>query len=373
MHVWCRIVSLALLLSAGARGAQLSALDQALTAGQAIVTPLSLNSSGQPIAAVQFDMQWDAGLGLHVIAGDQLRQASKVLYSAPVGPQTIRCLVVGINQISIADGDLLRIFVSANSAAAVGAAQIRITNAVAASPNGTAIPLDAAPINVQILDGASAQSLPQEAVLNAASMSPGPLSPGEMITIFGFDALPNASLKINDTQAPILYVDDSQINAIVPFGLDVTSPANVEVSNEQQVARTTVPVAPITPAIFTTTSTGLGPGKITNEDGSENSFDNPASPGSVVAVYGTGFGVLQQPVTDGQVTGDENPTAMPVVAAVAGFPADVIYAGATPGNMAGLIQIRLRLPAQLMHNSIAPVQLNIAGADTPQGVTVAVQ
>ena len=207
----------------------------------------------------------------------------------------------------------------------------------------------------------------------AASFSPGPLSPGEIITLLGFNALPSVSVEINGTPAPILYAGANQINAIVPFGLDLTSPASLQMNGQNQNVKLALPVAAASPAIFTQNGSGLGSGAILNADYSVNSFANPARRGSTVMIYGTGFGTLSSPVTDGQVVVGANLTTASVTATVAGFPAQVSYAGAAPGLIAGLTQINVLLPDRLVHNLIAPVVLNISGSSTINGVTVAIQ
>jgi len=352
---------------------QLSAPDQTLNPGQALITSLSLASAGQTIAAIQFDLQWDPAVSLQITAGDQLRASSKVPYVVSLTPQSVRCLVAGLNQTAIADGELLKLFLSAGPAASSETAMLRITNISAADPNASPIVVDATPIKVQIQNGTATQLLPGNAVLNAASLSPGPLSPGEVITLFGFNAAAPVSLRIDGTEAPILYAGAAQINAVVPFGLDLSSPATIELKNPSQTLTTALPVAAATPAIFTLNSTGLGPGAILNQDYTPNSANNPALAGSTIMIYGTGFGPLQSPVVDGQVAGAANSTAGPVTATIAGFPATVLYAGAAPGLIAGVIQINVKLPPQLNHNLAASVQLNASGSSTVSGITVAVQ
>jgi uncharacterized protein (TIGR03437 family) len=367
------ILFLIVVASCSGQTAQLSAPDQGLNPGQAVVASFSLVSEGQTIAAVQFDLASDPPIGLQVTAGDQLRAASKIPYVVSTAPQKLRCLIVGLNETTIANGELLKLFLSANPASAAGAAQLRITNVVAANPAGLSVALNAVPVNVQIQNGTFGPLLPANAVLNAASLSPGPLSPGEIITLLGFNALPTVSVRINDSPAPILYAGANQINAIVPFGLDLTSAASLEVKSANQIVTMTLPVAAASPGIFTVACTGLGTGIILNEDYTPNSFANPARPGSVIMVYGTGFGTLSSPLSDGQTAAAANPTTLPVVATVTGLPAAVLYVGAAPGFIAGLTQINVQLPAGATHNFIAPLALTVSGLSTVNGATVAIQ
>jgi uncharacterized protein (TIGR03437 family) len=366
-------LSLFVLVSSYCQTATLSVPDQTLNPSQSTIISLSLDTASQSIAAIHFDLQWDQAVGLHLTAGDQLLAAAKAPYSTSLGPHALRCLIVGMNQTALADGELLKMFLSVDPGAPPGTAQVAITNVGASDRYGGAVSMSAAPIRIQIQNGTAGSILNASSVVNAASLSPGPLSPGEIITIFGFYALPSVTLQIGVTAAPVLYADASQVNAIVPFGLDLASTATVQLMSPMQTLSVPLPVAPVTPGIFTANGSGLGPGAVLNEDLTINSFDNPARPGSIIMVYGTGFGVLQSPFSDGQVVADSNPTAASVFATVAGTPADVLSAGSAPGLVAGVTQVNIRLPAVIVHNPSAPLTLTVSGSKTPAGTTVAIQ
>jgi uncharacterized protein (TIGR03437 family) len=353
--------------------ATLSAPVQSLSPGQSAAVSLSLASAAQSIAAIQFDLQSYPSLALQATAGDQLRPASKILYFASIGPRALRCLIVGMNQTAIADGELLKVFLSVDPAASQGVVQVSIANVIASDPNGFSVRVAASAIGVQIQTGAFAKVLPANAVLNAATLSPGPLSPGEIITIFRWNSLPIGSLTIAGMPAPVLYSGVTQINAVVPFALDPTQPATLEVQDHNGAASASLPAAAVRPGIFTTNGSGLGPAAVLNEDYTVNSFANPARPGSVIMIYGTGFGTLQAPVTDGQAATAIDPASAVVTANLAGMPAEVLYAGSAPGLIAGVTQINIRLPGGISHNSSASLTLNVLGSSTPSGTTVAIQ
>lgn len=370
-----RRFSIPLLLIACSYGqsTRIFAPDQTLNPGQSTITSLSLISAGQSIAAIQFDLEWDKALGLHLTAGGQLWGAAKIPYSTSFGSQKQRYLVAGMNQTAIADGELLKMFLSVDPSAALGSTQVAITNVIASDPNGMAVPVSAASIHVQIQSGIAVSVLSPNAVVNAASLSPGPLSPGEIITLFGFYALPSVAVRIGGTAVPVLYADASQVNAIVPFGLDLSSTATLELKSTGQTFTMTMPVASASPGVFTANGSGLGSGAILNEDFTVNSFDNPAHPGSIITVYGTGFGSLQAPVVDGQVAGTSNSTAGSVSATIAGIPAEVLYAGSVPGLVAGVTQINVRVPVGVVHNPNTPLILTVSGSSTQPATTVTVQ
>jgi uncharacterized protein (TIGR03437 family) len=164
------------------------------------------------------------------------------------------------------------------------------------------------------------------------------------------------------------------VNAIVPFGVDLTAPVTVEVrSRARQIALVSVPSAITAPAIFTQTATGTGPGAILNQDLTVNSFANPAPRNSIIMVYGTGFGALNPPAIDGQIATAADDTMLPVTATIGGIPADVTYAGAAPGLIAGAVQINVRIPDAATADLSASISLSVGSTTTPAGVTVSIQ
>jgi hypothetical protein len=129
------------------------------------------------------------------------------------------------------------------------------------------------------------------AVLNAASLLPGPISPGVLISIFGSEIGPATpvNLRLNssgsvdtllaDTRvlvdglaSPLISVQARQINTVVPYR--VAGRATYVVEVEFQGVRSkgfVVTGAGSSPAVFTRDSSGKGPGAILNEDGTRNS------------------------------------------------------------------------------------------------------
>jgi uncharacterized protein (TIGR03437 family) len=275
----------------------------------------------------------------------------------------------------LSDGELLKLFVIVDNAAASGSAQVRLTNTVATDPSGNAIPMAPTTFAIDIQgSGGTFISVPAGGLLNAASLLPGPISPGEIVTLLGgLPVDPKAALLFNGVAAPLLYAGVDQVNAIVPFGLDLSAPATLEVRIGNSPLKISLPVAPTTPAIFTQGNAGYGPGAILNQDYSLNSPANPASRGSVVMIYGTGFGALNPQPSDGQPVPGPASTISPVSATIGGVPATVIYAGAAPQLIAGLTQINVMVPDDIPPDPAAPVILKIGSSAVPAGVTVSIQ
>jgi uncharacterized protein (TIGR03437 family) len=352
--------------------AALSLANQTANPGQTVVAPVLLAAGGEAIAGIQFDLQWDPSLAVQVGPAVTPGQSFKVLYTSSPTPGVLRCLIVGANQNSLADGAMIQLFVAPVGGASPGLAQVSLTNAVAASATGDTIPIPSIVATVQIQNGASV-TLPAASVLNAASLLSGSVAPGEIITVLGLIP-PAPTLLFNGIQSPLLYSGSGQVNAIVPFGLDVSAPADLRIlSGNQTVAEGSIPVAEVAPAIFTQSGTGAGPGAVLNQDFSLNSFSNPAAANSIVMIFGTGFGLMQSPLHDGQIAAGAVPLALPVSATIGGMPAPVVYAGSAPSLVAGLTQINVQVPQGLPSNSSTPIMLSIGSGTAPAGVTVFVR
>lgn len=352
--------------------ATLSIANQTANQGQTAVAPILFSAAGQTIAALQFDLQWDPVLAVQVAPGITAGQGFKVLYPATPAPGVLRCLVVGANQNALADGAVLELFITAGVGAFPGAAQVSLTNVVASDDSGEPVIIQPASATVQIQNG-STLAFPAASVLNGASLLAGPVAPGEIVTLLDlFPASP--TVLFNGVQAPVIYSGTGQVNVIVPFGLDLSGPVDVQIASQNiTVAEQSIPVAQAAPAIFTQTGTGAGPAAALNQDFSANSFSNPAPAGSILMVYGTGFGVTQPALLDGQVASGPAALVLPVTATVGGVTATVVNAGAAATQIAGLTQINIQVPDGLPSNPNTTISLTVGSATTTSGVTVSIR
>lgn len=365
---------LACLACAPGYAAVLSAPGQTGSPGQPVTTSFSFTSEGMTISALQFDLEWDPALDVKVVLGKQLRQSAKFLYTAQVGTRSLRCLIASAARDPLPDGELLILFLIIDANASPGLAQVRVNNTSASGPDGKAVPLGSFPANVQIQQsGQEVQLVRSDGVLNAASLLPGPISPGEIITLLGSLPASDVTLTFNGTPAPILFNGLNQVNAVVPFGLDLSGPANLQVRRQGQLlAEISLPVSPVSQAIFTPYG-GSGAGAVLNQDYSLNSAANPASSGSIIMIYGTGFGAMDPTPVDGQLVSGLATTVLPVTASIAAVPADVVYAGAAPGLVAGVVQVNVRIPQGITPGPLTPVSLQVGGVSSAPGVTISIQ
>jgi uncharacterized protein (TIGR03437 family) len=165
----------------------------------------------------------------------------------------------------------------------------------------------------------------------------------------------------------------------VPYELAVNSDTHVRVQYQgNQSAVITLPVLATHPGIFAVDSSGTGQGAILNEDGSYNSATQPAPRGSVIVLFGTGAGQTDPPGQDGKLNEAPLPTpAQPVYVYIYGKKAEILYAGAAPGFVAGALQVNARVPQDIPAGSALPVWLLVGdllvGGMLQEGVTIAIR
>ncbi len=113
---------------------------------------------------------------------------------------------------------------------------------------------------------------------------------------------------------------------------------------------------------------------IRNQDSLLNTGLNPAARGSTVSLWATGGGLTSPPSADGVIAGSgPSQLALPVSVTMGGVPAEVIYAGAAPGQVSGMLLVKARVPLNVALAVDVPVQLQVGDAVSPPGVTMAVR
>lgn len=239
--------------------------------------------------------------------------------------------------------------------------------------------------------GSTAPSI--SVVVNAASYGQGAISPGQLVAVFGSNLGPGVpagllltatgmvSTAIGDSEvlfdgvaSPLIYTSAGQVNAVAPFGLS-GSTTQVQVQFQGQVSDPVpVSVAPAKPGIFSLDGSGAGQAAILNQDGSVNSADHPAPPGSIITLWATGAGQLAPPGIDGAVTtaGNLPVPVLPVTAQIGGQATEVLYAGGAPGIVAGVIQVNLRVPRGSVAGAAISLLLSVGGSASQNGLTVAI-
>jgi uncharacterized protein (TIGR03437 family) len=251
-----------------------------------------------------------------------------------------------------------------------------------------------------------------QSIANGASFQPA-FSPESMVTIFGTGfqtsgrqrtaglgdyvngAYPTelgcVSVEVTGpgltqpVQLPIAYVSFGQINAQMPeFSgagpVTLTVTLNPGVDGVNSAVATLNSLQSFAPAFFVIpNSTSIAAEQAVSgapvADPSLVPGASPASPGDIVALYGTGFGDVSPAAAAGQLaTGIANLTNS-ITVTIGGVTvpsSDIWYAGLSPGSISGLYQFNVQIPAGTPSGDV-PVAISIGGVQTQAGTTIPIQ
>ena len=230
-----------------------------------------------------------------------------------------------------------------------------------------------------------------DGVVNSASFASGPVAPGEIISILGAGlgpetpargavdpdtgrlpvALENVSVLLDGEPIPLLYVQEEQIYAQVPYEIAGRSDVRLAISyGGIDSPRATLAVSPARPALFLIA--GSRSAIILNEGGQFNSASQPARLGESVILFGTGQGETSPPIGTGQtspVMGAHRIEDVSVT--IGGSAAEVISAGMAP-DLVGVFLIQVRTPDTATTGEETPVSVTIQGESSPTDVVMSV-
>jgi uncharacterized protein (TIGR03437 family) len=164
---------------------------------------------------------------------------------------------------------------------------------------------------------AATQTVPLACVGNAATFATGAVAPGEIVTLFGNGLGPqqgvqltaslqgpfptradNVEVTFDGEPAPLLWVQDAQINLAVPWSVAGPATEVCAANLNVQTSCLTWPVAEAAPGVFTVDGTYAA---ALNQDGTVNSAANPAQLNSIVSIFATGLGPISPPQADGSL------------------------------------------------------------------------
>jgi uncharacterized protein (TIGR03437 family) len=174
------------------------------------------------------------------------------------------------------------------------------------------------------------------------------LGPGSLVIVDAFPlptTLGGTSVRVAVGQTAVdalmVYTIAGQVAAILPsstptgagtltvsFGGQASPPLAVRVERSRF-------------GIFTLNQAGSGPGIFTDPANAVNTLVQPAQPGAVWVIWGTGIGPVTGDESGGPLPGDL--AELDVVVLVGGQPAEILYRGRS-GCCAGLDQIAFRVP-----------------------------
>ncbi len=251
-------------------------------------------------------------------------------------------------------------------------------------------------VSFTVVQGLAKPTIVTGGILNAASFKGGPVAPGEIVTIYGTlmgpeeiktleltgdrlgitDTLSGTRVLFDGQPAPLIYTTEKQLSAIVPYEAEgkTTTKVKVEYLNGQS-DETEIAVAPAAPAVFTQNASGSGLGAILNQDNSLNAATNGAQRNSIIQIFATGGGQTNPAGQTGRLAGTPLRVfpAGRVMVRINNIDAPVVYSGAAPGLIQGLIQINARVPATAPLGNAVPIVVRINNVDSPAGVTVAIR
>jgi xylan 1,4-beta-xylosidase len=208
-------------------------------------------------------------------------------------------------------------------------------------------------------------------IVNAASFASQALAPGSIVTIWGANfttqtlqpgsfPLPTTfggvTVIANDIAMPLLYVSPNQINAQLPYSMAMGNATLVVRSGPNVSAPMPFTVTAASPGIFVTPT---GSAIAVNQDGSLNIMRG-APVGSVISVYMTGQGAVDNPVPDGTAAPltPLSRATLPASVTVGGLPATFQFLGLAPGY-AGILQANVVIPSGAP--GVSQIVITIAG------------
>jgi|GEM_PF-5312732 len=238
---------------------------------------------------------------------------------------------------------------------------------------------------VSLIFTASVEAQPTIAeggVVNAASLQPGPLSPGQMVAIQGEGlgpeepvagvadgdgllptTLAGVQAMIGGQAAPLLMAGEKEVRAQAPYELDPGAVVEIQVIFDGAASNVVeAEVAVVTPEIFREQS-GRPVAATVRPDGTLVLPGRPVEPGGRLMLFATGGGHTEPPSDTGRVARPPYPTPSErVTLRIGGVVAELEYAGSAPGY-AGLLQLNTIVP-----ESVAPAAADTAGEEMEQNL-----
>jgi uncharacterized protein (TIGR03437 family) len=228
----------------------------------------------------------------------------------------------------------------------------------------------------QVAPPAPVVAPPTLSALNAASLAQGPVAPGEILVLFGDGLGPStgvagapdasgllptlvagAEVLFDGIPAPVLYAQYGQINVQAPYAIAGNATTHAEVFYQGKSAGTVdLAVAAANPALYPV---------VVNQDGSLNTESSPAPRGTIVAFFATGEGLTDGANISGMAAQAPYPRPRQTVAVtMGGISADLLYAGAAPGQV-GELQVNARVPGGFLPTGQVAVQLSVGVFNAP--------
>lgn len=237
--------------------------------------------------------------------------------------------------------------------------------------------------------------LTADAVVNSASLKPGPLAPGTLISINGRQLseaeesaeddgehslpteLAGVQVMLDGRPLPLISVSPSQIRAQLPYTLSGTESSLLVrrgAANETTITTNAaaISITPVSPGIFAFGGSEPRSGVLlhdkglTTVSGSPVTTDDPVRPGEAVTVWATGLGAVNS--ADPNETAEagqpyaaaDSETQMPVEAYLNGQPLPVLHAGLAQ-NAVGIYEVQILMPTSFPSGPLASLTISQGG------------
>jgi uncharacterized protein (TIGR03437 family) len=188
--------------------------------------------------------------------------------------------------------------------------------------------------------------------------------------------LAGLEVLVNEQPVPLFFVSPGQINFQIPPDSPASGALDILVqrrSTGQVLAAGAVQMNEVSPALFTLNATGSGQTAAINQNGTINGPTNPAQPGTVISLYGTGQGMVAGGPPAGEAASGifetgEKPRVL--LNNVALEPQNVQFSGLAPGFV-GLWQINVLIPETQAAGNAIPISVQLRGipSNNPQSPT----
>ena len=215
--------------------------------------------------------------------------------------------------------------------------------------------------------GSKRATIASGGIVNGASFEQG-MASGAWMSIYGVDlantirtwnnsdfngiyfplSLDGVHVTVDGLAAPVQYVSPGQVNFQAPFGI-AEGWLTVEVSTPNGSDRSFVYAAPEVPAFFQFQADGLLAAlhpdgqPVAPSSGNVSVVGRPVAPGTVIAIFGSGFGPTSPTVPTGQIYAGAAVLVAKdsVTITIGGKVADIEFVGLTA---AGLNQLNAKVP-----------------------------
>lgn len=201
-------------------------------------------------------------------------------------------------------------------------------------------------------------------VVHGATFLEGAVAPGQWLSLLATAIThpEQAAITLDNFSAPISFVGPTQINFQVPYAVSGRARVTLELRIGGALAhRMSLELAAAAPGLFESNSLVIA----MTPDGRLNHESVPARAGDILVLYGTGEGLLRE------AAGQQVPF-LPARVDIGSVPAEVLYLGAAPG-FPGLLQINLRVPANIRLRGRVPVTLTVGTFTNPRNQLLVVE